>query len=788
MPTQFKNKYEFWADLKTKMPQYADMDNYELADKILAKYPQYKSLIPEEKGIFGRIGSAIGNNITDITDVFDGKINKTPDQSGYIGNVIRSWWERLWRVWQNFSQIWSVKPKGFFDIWWFWSILWNAVQNVWEVAGWVSNDIIGGAFSGEVWTLASDKLKANTYEVGKDIAKTWFWKWVIDTVGTVANKWWDFSQKYPEASATIAGAGNIGSLALDLVWAGRAKSVAWVAKQWVQKTAAGAINKTADAIDNVSDFAKSLKGSGKYTDDVISKISGMDKETINTIRSMPDIFEQAQKGTITRESLVDDFMKSFNRLDDEVSNTGKLYEWVRKNTTPFTKKEIANVARDALKKNDIDVLKGGKLSLARTTLNTKDVWPIKNALAQISEVVNWNKQLTVNEVLNIRRKLDPLIAWNSELTPAWQKVVKDIRWSLRQLAHDKIPELKKLDAQYAPLKSQMKQVKKDFFNADGTLKDNAMSKLANITGKGKEKVLERLSKLDPEFQKKSLALRAFEDLERATGNKVGTYGKTAWPLLGAILWGWPGYLLWETFTNPNLIAKWLKMYGRRLNQMPNPQGVKQWLKLTAQWVPQGTLSRWAKTQLISSQTPSLSNSLRNTASIVAWKPNKSIDDFIDEFVAGAKAGWITMDLKTKKTLTGRGFIVSPYPKRSLVKESFNGNDLKKFLKDNADALLKKHHFIGWWVNDKGVGYIDVSVSTRNKSFAKKIGKKANQEAIFDLKKWKTIGVWGDGSFNGFDPKNDEIIKQVRNANIRQDVEDVALASTLLRPRDSWKNK
>lgn len=72
------------------MPQYADMDNYELADKILAKYPQYKSLIPEEKGIFGRIGSAIGNNITDITDVFDGKINKTPDQSGYIGNVIRS--------------------------------------------------------------------------------------------------------------------------------------------------------------------------------------------------------------------------------------------------------------------------------------------------------------------------------------------------------------------------------------------------------------------------------------------------------------------------------------------------------------------------------------------------------------------------------------------------------------------------------------------------------------------------------------------------------------------------
>ena len=56
---QFKNKYEFGADLKTKMPQYADMDNYELADKILNKYPQYRSLVPEEKGIFGRIGSAI---------------------------------------------------------------------------------------------------------------------------------------------------------------------------------------------------------------------------------------------------------------------------------------------------------------------------------------------------------------------------------------------------------------------------------------------------------------------------------------------------------------------------------------------------------------------------------------------------------------------------------------------------------------------------------------------------------------------------------------------------------
>lgn len=544
MPTQFKNKYEFWADLKTKMPQYADMDNYELADKILAKYPQYKSLIPEEKGIFGRIGSAIGNNITDITDVFDGKINKTPDQSGYIGNVIRSWWERLWRVWQNFSQIWSVKPKGFFDIWWFWSILWNAVQNVWEVAGWVSNDIIGGAFSGAVWTLASDKLKANTYEVGKDIAGTRVWQAGINAAWSVANKWGAFEQSNPEVASTLRWAWNIGMAALDFA----------TLKAW--STSVGLLKRWTDTA--VDYGKKGLQKAGKTVwkmpvwglwETYVATTTGISRGAQQAIKETPDLYRMARTGKITREWFLGDVSSALTKRIDDLSDLGKWYESIRKSTATVPKSDIINVVGDYMKKQSIDAI----------DMTVWDRNVVKQALWYIAE---YGDNLTAKNALSLRNKLDDLAKWWTDASKDGVRTIRGMRSQIDDYLKTNIPWLKQLDTKYAPERQFLWEVKKMVLNSDGSVKDNAISTIANITGKGKEAKLARLEKLIPWIEKRVKALKAFEEIQSISELKTWSVMRQ---LSGIAVWSstWPvGAIMWFIATNPNFVARVLEAYGR----------------------------------------------------------------------------------------------------------------------------------------------------------------------------------------------------------------------------------
>ena len=78
----------------------------------------------------------------------------------------------------------------------------------------------------------------------------------------------------------------------------------------------------------------------------------------------------------------------------------------------------------------------------------------------------------------------------------------------------------------------MKNIKKDFFNRDGTLKDNALSKLSNLTKKGNEARLERVKVLIPDIEPQINAIKALEDVKLANGQKVGTYFRTGIGVVG----------------------------------------------------------------------------------------------------------------------------------------------------------------------------------------------------------------------------------------------------------------
>lgn len=83
-------KQEFAQSIKTKYPQYSDMDDNELADKIIAKYPVYRSKVTdtEEKGTLRKIGDfftsgaqKLGTTLGTAASVIDPETKKLREEA-----------------------------------------------------------------------------------------------------------------------------------------------------------------------------------------------------------------------------------------------------------------------------------------------------------------------------------------------------------------------------------------------------------------------------------------------------------------------------------------------------------------------------------------------------------------------------------------------------------------------------------------------------------------------------------------------------------------------------------
>jgi hypothetical protein len=113
-----------------------------------------------------------------------------------------------------------------------------------------------------------------------------------------------------------------------------------------------------------------------------------------------------------------------------------------------------------------------------------------------------------------------------------------------------------------------------------------------------------------------------------------------------------------------------------------------------------------------------------------------------------KTGGITFNLKKAKSLGGtKNFAVSPFPERSLIKKgkTLTSKDIANYIRKNKDLLKKPDHSLGGWVDkDANQVFLDVSIVVPNKAKAMEIGKKFNQKAIFDLKKFEDIPLGGTG--------------------------------------------
>jgi hypothetical protein len=108
-------------------------------------------------------------------------------------------------------------------------------------------------------------------------------------------------------------------------------------------------------------------------------------------------------------------------------------------------------------------------------------------------------------------------------------------------------------------------------------------------------------------------------------------------------------------------------------------------------------------------------------------------------------GGTTFNLAQKASLGGKqAYAVSIFPERTLILHGQpTESELRSYIEKNWDLLGQPDHSLGTWLNE-GKTYVDVSVTVKDPEFAKYLGQRFNQKAIFNLRNFEEIPTGGNG--------------------------------------------
>lgn len=274
--------------------------------------------------------------------------------------------------------------------------------------------------------------------------------------------------------------------------------------------------------------AAPFKAIGSTAELAIAKASGLSDDTLKVFKEIPEIFEDVQKGNISREMFGEQVANKMNVKRAELSDIGKEYNTVRE--LPDMISVPSSNVNTLLKNKGIEMKDGLAQGITKRShsFNDADLKMINTALDKISDV----KSMGVDEWLNTRRAWDDLIGWDKSpgTSKGGKDFVKSLRDDLNNVAHTDVPELKSVDNQFSPKVRELKAIEKEFFtfNKDGqkVLKDNALTKMVNLTKPGRKEKLSLMEEAIPGFGNKVRAIKALEDVE-IRGQKVGSYLQSA---------------------------------------------------------------------------------------------------------------------------------------------------------------------------------------------------------------------------------------------------------------------
>lgn len=430
-----------------------------------------------------------------------------------------------------------------------WKSLLNLVPNTIEFVKWVGSMIFHPKQTVEwlksIWQGIIDQAQWETTTPQAQMV-SWMW-WEIKNTVTDPQKLWQFIFENPLDILTV----------VSPKWAAELASVA---TKW-------AIKGTVKWVEVLG------KWTARASEFVASQAFGITPQTIKTIIKNPKLYTQVEKWILNSEEMLGSLGTKIDEKIAKISETGKWYQAIKETANIQSPIEEVN---NALKARGIEI-KNWKLDFTNTNMaDTSDM----NAIQKAYDFIKWDN---VN-VLNIRGKIDDLINYESKTTSKWQSVVKEIRKIIDNKGKIEIPWLAELDNTYWVEIKELRNIKKDFLNADWTFKDNALSKISNLTKKGNEAKLERVKKLLPWIEENINAIRAFEDVSLAWWQKVRSYLRGAWTVWVWAMTGWPVWaIVWLLLTSPQVatnLLKWLWYTKEFINNIVNK--IKTGAKITSQ--------------------------------------------------------------------------------------------------------------------------------------------------------------------------------------------------------------
>ena len=511
------------------------------AEAIKTDNPEYSVLPPEKNK--GLVEAFIQDN-PEYSSIFQ---SKEPEQS-FIGGL-------------------ADKTKGSFM---------SGIRRIWEAGVWLAEgkyDVGEAGIRGAAGALES-AFSPIAWALGQGI-ESFIPDRVKESVGgTLAPVIEKGSEMYsnlsPEAQRLVGNLWVAWEVGLNFLWVWAAGRVAWseitktavkktgkVLAKWATSTGRG-VGKVWGAISTIPEYG-------------VEVATGLSKEAQQVIKRAPSIYKKARTGEITRNTIFDETKSALDKRLDDLSELWRSYKDLRTGKVVWLSDDLRNAYTKSVQ--SVDLL----------DLPTAD----RNAIAEVKKYIDEIQgDLTDRQLLAMRKKIDSTISWDKGVGSEWQAVVRGIRAEIDNLAKSKIAGLAERDAKFAPEIKFLNTVKNSIYDAKGNVKDNAISAINNLTGKGKEFKIDRFEQILPWITQKIDALKAFEEVQGISGIKTGSILRQWGGLVAGTTAGWPvGALLGFVLTHPGIAARVLEAYGmtksaisdiltKRASKSVNDQAIK----------------------------------------------------------------------------------------------------------------------------------------------------------------------------------------------------------------------
>ena len=259
---------------------------------------------------------------------------------------------------------------------------------------------------------------------------------------------------------------------------------------------------------------KGIKTLGKFG---LTKATGLEQSTLNTALEHGAELSKARAEGLNRSQIGEKVKGAFDNLIGNISDTGKAYDPIREAGHVIEIPEGYWTSK--LADNGIVLNAEGAVDrkLSRRVLTQADASAI-NDFTQ-----NYAKEgiQTADDFLRSREALANVAKYDAAKSGESANIAKNVRSSLNEDFRGHIPGLEELDAQYSPLKDLLKETK-SIVDKGGEVK---LAKIVNSLKSGREGQLATLEKLHPGITNELQMLSAVEDIEAASGHKVGTYAQ-----------------------------------------------------------------------------------------------------------------------------------------------------------------------------------------------------------------------------------------------------------------------